>query len=128
LLTFLLRLSRLQVGNVGIETSVGLRDELTIEPLLTTAGLVATAQYDRCPLRIESEGEPPDTVVGVETQFLHVLVPRAVQRVDAWTPELRSEGFKNGDVGQQFVLDRFRQGLELGNKLRMQFDVPRRTS
>jgi hypothetical protein len=76
---------------VGIETSVGLRDELTIEPLLTTAGLVATPSCS---------------------------CARAVQRVDAWTPELRSEGFKNGDVGQQLVLDRFRKGLELGNELR----------
>jgi hypothetical protein len=29
-------------------------------------------------------------------------------------------------VGQQLVLDRFRKGLELGNELRMQVDVPRR--
>jgi hypothetical protein len=29
-------------------------------------------------------------------------------------------------VGQQLVLDRFREGFELGNNLRMQFDAPRR--
>jgi hypothetical protein len=29
-------------------------------------------------------------------------------------------------VGQQLVLDRFRKGLELGNKLRMQVDAPLR--
>jgi hypothetical protein len=29
-------------------------------------------------------------------------------------------------VGQQLVLDRFREGLELGNERRMQVDAPRR--
>jgi hypothetical protein len=28
-----------------------------------------------------------------------IVVPRAVERVNAWTPKLRPEGLENGDIG-----------------------------
>jgi hypothetical protein len=59
---------------VGVEPSVGFRDELPVEPLLAASGLVTATEHDASSLRVECEGEAPDAICGVEAQFLHVHV------------------------------------------------------
>ena len=47
------------------------------------------------------------------------------ERVHAWSPELRAEDFKDGDVGEKFVLHGRSQSVEFGHELRMELDFPR---
>lgn len=98
---------------VGVDALVGLGDELSVEPLLAPSGLVAAAQDDASALRVEGEGESPDTACGIEAQFLHVRVARALERVDAWTPELGSKHLQYSHMRQQLVLNGLGQRVEL---------------
>ena len=76
------------------------------------------------PFRIEGECEPPNTVSCVEAQLLHLRMARSMERVHARPPKLRPKDFEHRHVCQEFVLDRLRQGIELGHELSMELDGP----
>lgn len=114
----------LQISDVGIDTFVSLRNELTIEPLSATARFVASAQHDCCSFWIKCKRETPDTARDIEAQLLQVLVTRAVQCVYTWTPKLRSEDLQNGHMREELVLNGFRQGIEFSDELRVKVDTP----
>ena len=49
-------------------------DELPVEPLLASAGLVARHEHNGSPFRIEGEGSTPFAVSRLEKKFIHVGV------------------------------------------------------
>jgi len=97
-------------------------DQFAVEALFADAGFVAANQKQRAPLRIESKSDAPYSVCGVKPQLLHVRVPRAVERIDPGTAELRTELLKQLGVRQKFVLHLFRQVVEFGVELLMKPD------
>lgn len=66
----------------------------------------------RLAFRIEGERRPPNAVIGVKLQFLHIGVFRAFQRIDARAARRRAEGFdyglmlmvRNKKMGPRFTL------------------------
>src|ERR1019366_5150542 len=83
-----------QPGKMGVETVVGLPDQLAVESFLAHARLVAVHEQDRLALCVEGEGHSPFAIRRAEAQFLHVRVAGAVQGVNAGPPQLRAEPLK----------------------------------
>ena len=74
-----------------IKSFVGLCYELAIKSLVAAARLVSRDQKDRVALRVEREGDAPDTVCCVKAQLLHIRVARTFDRIDAGPAELRAK-------------------------------------
>jgi hypothetical protein len=72
---------------VFIETSVGNRNQVSVEAALIAAGFVASDKDDRFSVWIEREGGTPLPVSGRKTQFLHVRMPRTSELVRVWPRE-----------------------------------------
>src|SRR5271170_3801903 len=64
-----------------VETGVRDPYEFAVEPLLIRSRLAAADQEDCVALGIKCESNPPFAVGQGEAQFLHIRVPRPVQRV-----------------------------------------------
>jgi len=103
---------------------IRLGDELLVEAILASAGLVTGHKHDRPSFGIEGEGGAPFAIRRLEAQLLHIGVLRALQRIRVRPSKLWTIlGQQLGD-GEQRVLD----GLLKGQKLRlegvMEFDFP----
>src|SRR6266566_3703023 len=72
------------------KTTVCLLDQALAELVLAAAGLVARHQQNSFPVRIEREGDAPNTVRSPETKLLHIGIVGAVQRICMRAPELRT--------------------------------------
>ena len=65
-----------------IKSLVGLLDQLAVEPLFSGARFVATDQKYGLPMRVEGKSYTSYTIRGLEPQFFHVRVMRAVEGID----------------------------------------------
>jgi hypothetical protein len=77
-----------------IKSFVRRRDQSTIEPIRGNTGLACTYQQDGLSAGIECKGDAPLAVADTEPQFLHVAVPRRLQRIgvrarQGWTKKLK---------------------------------------
>src|SRR4030066_155061 len=100
-LTALLEAHRRQVR---VEPLIGNRDELSVEPSLIDPGLVAAREEDGASFRGECERHPPGFSPPVETEFLHVRVPRSLKRIHGRPPQYRAIVPQQDRVGEEFVL------------------------
>ena len=57
-----------------IKTRISLVNQLTVEALVTHAGLISGYQNNSLAVWIERECHTPDTVSGIEPQFLHMCM------------------------------------------------------
>ena len=96
-----------------VEPVVGLSDQPPVEARLTNTGFVTSYEQDGPSVGIEGKGNSPGSVVGSETQLLHVGVTRAVQRIYAWTAQKRSEGLQNLRTRKELVLNTDSKPFEL---------------
>lgn len=97
-----------------VKSFVGLRYELTIESLLATTRLVGTNQENSVTPCVERESDAPDAAGRVEPQLLHVRVAGAIERINTWSAELRTELFQQFPMSAYLVLHVVRQRIELG--------------
>ena len=77
-----------------VETGVRDPYEFAVEPLLIRSRLAAADQEDCVALGIKCESNPLFAVGQREAQFLHIRVPRPVQRVAVGPTKLRPEPAK----------------------------------
>ncbi len=84
------------------KAGIGFFDELAVKPLFAPARLVSTNQDNGLPVCVEGEGYSPNTIRGIEPQFLHIF-----------------------RMGKQLVLHIFWQSVEFGLELLMKEDFPR---
>ena len=54
--------------------------------------------------RIESECNTPGTIGGLEAEFLHIRMPRSIQRIGMRAAQMRTEFLQQPDHGRQFDL------------------------
>lgn len=80
---------------MGIETVIGLPDELAVEALFAAARLIARHEQDRLAFRIEGEGHSPFTIRRAKAQLLRVGVAGAVKPVNAGPPQPWPELLEN---------------------------------
>jgi hypothetical protein len=85
---------------VTCESAIGAPDKLSVEAGLCKPSLIANGQQDGLSPGIESEGHAPHPTVGTKSQFLHIRVPGAFERVDSRSTELWSELCEKAGVGQ----------------------------
>jgi hypothetical protein len=111
-------------AEVNCESAIGAPDQFSVEAGFCKPGLIAHGQQDGLSPRVESESHAPHPTIGTKSQFLHVRVPGAFERVDARSAELWSELCEKTGVGQQFGLDWFTQLAELIHELDCQPDRP----
>ena len=90
-----------------VEPLIGLRYQLPIETLFTSARFITRNEKDSTPFRVESESNAPNAIISIESQLLHVRVAGAFQGIDPGPPELRTKLFEQSGVGKHFVLHRF---------------------
>jgi hypothetical protein len=57
-----------------IESFIGFLNQPTVKTLLTRARFVSGDQQNSAPSRVESEGYPPNTSLGIEPKLLHIVV------------------------------------------------------
>src|SRR5216684_6953228 len=104
-------------GDAEAKALIRLFDEPFEERPLALPALVAGHQQDCLAPGVEGERDPPNAASGIEAQFLHVRVSRAVQRIDPWPlggrtklldkPRLRQQlnphlGFERRRLGLEF--------------------------
>src|SRR5215208_3539401 len=63
------------------EALIGLADQPVVKPFPADARFVACNQQHRSPSRIERKGRSPDSTIRIKSQFLHVRVFRAAERI-----------------------------------------------
>lgn len=73
-----------------IETSVGNRNQVSVEAALIAAGFIPCDEDNGFAFWIEREGGTPLPVSGRKTQFLHIRMPRASELVRVRPGETRS--------------------------------------
>ena len=69
--------------------AVGEPDQVTIEPVLIGATLVAGRQKDRVAPGVKSKGDAPNAPGGADAQFLHIGMGGPVQRISMRPTEVR---------------------------------------
>ena len=77
-----------------VKSFVRRRDQSTIEPIRGNPRLACTDQQDGLAAWIERKGDAPLAVADTEPQFLHVAVPRRLQRIgvrarQGWAKQLQ---------------------------------------
>jgi len=107
---------------------VGLFDEPAVKLLLANSGLVSGDEQNCISSWIEGKCHALNSAVGPEAQFFHIGVTRIVQRVDVRPPQGRSEFAKWLKGGEQLVLHRFGELVELGLELRVKRSYPSNTA
>ncbi len=103
------------------ESLVRFADQLAIEALAASSRFISRDQQDRTPLRIERKGHPPLASARAETEFLHVGVSRAFQRINArpaqlWTKTLEESSHRKHldlDVVLEYIEFRFKLVADL---------------
>ncbi len=75
---------------MGVKPVIRLRDELFIEALLASAGLIACHKEDGLAPGVKGEGNAPLTIRGTEAELFHIGVAGIVQRIGARAPQQRS--------------------------------------
>lgn len=98
---------------MSLEALICLADQLAVELPFADVRFVPCNQEDRLALPVEGEGYSPFAIRRTESQFLHVRVAGAVQRIDAGPPQLRPELLEKAGRGQNLSLHVFRQREEL---------------
>src|SRR5947199_10771466 len=88
-------LRRFQPFQMSGKPTIRLCDELSVEALLASAGLVAGHEQDRSSIGVEGKGGAPLAIRSLEPQFFHIGVLGALERIGIWAPELRTV------IGQQ---------------------------
>ena len=88
-----------------IKATVGSRDQAAIKTIRRDAGLARANEQNAVTARIERKSDSPFTVADTETQFLHVTVPRSLQRVRKGTAEGWPEKLQRRDRGRRRFLD-----------------------
>lgn len=109
---------------MSIKALIGSADELLIERLLTSAGLVACDQQNRPALWVEGECHSPFAIRRTKSQLLHVRVPRAVQCIDTEPAQLRPELLEKSGQSENFRLDILMQAVEFWLELIANLDRP----
>jgi hypothetical protein len=100
----LLRLGRDQCRKVSVVPIVRDRDQPLVKAPLVLPRLVAPDQQDGLALGIESKGDPPDLADPGKPELLHVGVPRSLEVVDRWPPQVGAELGEELRVRQQLIL------------------------
>jgi hypothetical protein len=90
---------------MGAKAQVGLPDQLAIEALFASAGLIASHKKDRHTPRVESESHSPFTIRHREAQFLHISVPGTFQSVNTRSAQLWSELLQRSGQRQNLPTD-----------------------
>ena len=106
------------------EAFVGPPYQLLVEAPLAGTGLVARCQQDCSPPRIECEGDTPSAPRRLEAKLLPVGEAGSVERIDARAPQGRPEGLEQPCMGEQFILNRLGQVVELGGECPIELDDP----
>ncbi len=109
---------------MGVKPVIRLRDELFIEALLASAGLIACHKEDGLAPGVKGEGNAPLTIRGTEAELFHIGVAGIVQRIGARAPQFRPELLQEPGVGKDFGLHAVRQFLKISLELVPGFDVP----
>jgi len=112
---------------MSVEAVIRLPDQFPVEPLFTGTRFISCNQEDRLAFRIEGKRYSPFTIGSTEPQLLHIRVARAVHRIDAGSPQLRSELLQEPSQRQNFNTHVLSQCEELRLKLVADFNDPRHT-
>ncbi len=72
---------------MAVKPLIGFRYQLPIKTLFTAARLVTRDEKDSLALRVESESNAPNAIIGIKSQLLHVRVAGAFQSIDAGPSE-----------------------------------------
>jgi hypothetical protein len=88
-------------------------EQALIEPALIGPTFVSPDQSDRLSLRIEGKGHSLDLPAPRKPKFLHVGVPRALQGVNAGSPQIGAKFGQQFGVCQQFVSKPLNPSFEL---------------
>src|ERR1035438_5308204 len=107
-----------------VEAVIRLADQLTVEPPFAAPRFISRDQQDRLAPGIERECDPPYSIRRAKTQFLHICVARAVQRIHARPSQLRPEMLKKTGQCQQLNPHVLAQLVELRFKLIANLDGP----
>ncbi len=114
-----------QCGQVRVKAHVRQRDQPFVKAPLIGAALVTSHQQYRLARRVEGKGHPPYLASPAKAQLLHVGVLRSFEGSDGRPPQARAEIPQQHRMGQQFVLQGFRQDREFGGKIVVEKDGPR---
>jgi hypothetical protein len=82
------------------ESAIGATDQVPVEASFRYPQLVAHGQQHGLTSGIESESHAPHATVSTESQFLHVRVSGAFERVRSRSAKSGPEQFKQAGVGQ----------------------------
>ena len=107
-----------------VEALVSFSDESSVKTPLTCTRLVCSHQHDSSLFRIERECYAPNAVGSIETHFLHVWVPGAVQRVHPGPSQLRTELLQQARQSQDLSLHIHVQTVEFRLELVGDRDSP----
>jgi hypothetical protein len=99
---------------------VGNCDQSFVKAFLICATFVPGHKQDRISLRIKCKGHTPDLALPRKTQFLHVGVSGAVQRIHSWSPKIWAEFNQQFRVSQHLILQTFVQIIELSIEVIME--------
>ena len=94
------------------------------QPVGHKPAFIASNQQDGATYGIKGKRHPPDAAISGKAQFLHVGVARSDQRINLRTPKQRPELTQQFCCGEQFILNRLAQPIELRLEGRMQNDRP----
>jgi len=111
-----------------VEPIIRLADQVAVELLLASSRLFPGNQQNRFAFGVESECNAPFAVRCAEPQFLHVCVPRIVERVDAGAPHLGTKLLQQSTQRQNLNLNVFVQVVELGLEFVADLDNPCHTN
>ena len=110
---------------MSVKALIGFADQLLVKCPFASTGLVAGHQQDCLAARIERESNSPFTIRCTKSQLLHVRVPRAVQRIDTGSAQLRPELLKKSGQSENFRLDVLMQASEFRLEFIADLDGPR---
>ena len=96
-----------------IKAFVGLGYQVLVEPLLRHSAFVRSYKNDCFPLGIKRKGYPPNSAIGIESEFLHICMLRPAQGIGIRPSQRWAMDFKQASGDQQFKLNRTGQSLEL---------------
>jgi len=109
---------------VTVEPLIGISDEFSVKAFLFDPGLVPAGDEDGPSPGVECERHPPGSSPPVETEFLHVRVPRALERIDGRPPQYRTIVPQQDRMGEEFVLQPLVEFLEFLLEFVVEYHVP----
>ncbi|GJD40068.1 hypothetical protein OICFNHDK_2533 [Methylobacterium bullatum] len=111
-----------------VETGIGPLDQRGIETFPRNTGLVIGDEENARSNRIEGEGHPSDTIVRLEAKLFHVGMLRTIERIRPGPSQSRARDLQKLDHGQQLVLNRLLQLIELAPEFMVKLDPPAHSS